>query len=60
MDFANKYLGDNYVAIYKKKGERPITEKIEKPQITPIEMNADKTSAFVEMVDAIPNTPCKT
>ena len=59
MAFANKYLGDNYVAIYKKKGERPITEKIEKPQITPIEMNADKTSAFVEMVDAIPNTPVK-
>ena len=28
--FANKYLGNNYVAVYKEKGTRPNVEKIEK------------------------------
>ncbi len=57
--FANKYLGDNYVAILKRKGESPQTVKIEKPQITPVETNADKQSAFVKMVSEMPNTPAE-
>ena len=59
MAFANKYLGDNYVAVYKKKGERTNVEKIEKPAITPVETNADKQSAFVKMVNEMPSTPVK-
>ena len=55
--FANKYLGDNYVAVYKKKGERTNVEKIEKPAITPVETNADKQSAFVKMINDMPSTP---
>ncbi|MEN9335215.1 MAG: hypothetical protein RLZZ500_202 [Bacteroidota bacterium] len=55
--FANKYLGNNYVCIFKKKGEAQLAQKIEKPQITPVETNADKQSAFVKMVDEMPATP---
>lgn len=57
MAFANKYLGDNYVAVYKKKGEHTNVEKIEKPAITPVETNADKQSAFVKMINDMPSTP---
>ena len=55
--FANKYLGNNYVAVYKKQGQRTDIEKIEKPTITPVETNADKQSAFVKMVNDMPSTP---
>ncbi len=54
--FANKYLGDNYVAILKRKSDNNKSEKIEKPTITAVETNADKQSDFVKQVDAIPNT----
>ena len=53
--FANKYLGENYVAILKRKGEKQNNAKIEKPQITPVETNPDKQSAFVKMVSEMPN-----
>lgn len=55
--FANKYFGNNYVAILKRKGERKDLQKIEKPTITPVETNPDKQSAFVKMVDDMPSTP---
>lgn len=55
--FANKYLGNNYVAVYKKQGQRTNVEKIEKPAITPVETNADKQSDFVKMVNDMPSTP---
>ncbi len=57
VDFANKYFGDNYVAVYKKKGERTDVEKIEKPAITPVETNAGKQSEFVKQIQAMPSTP---
>ena len=57
--FANKYLGNNYVAVYKEKGQRTNVEKIEKPAITPVETNADKQSAFVKMMNEMPSTPVK-
>ena len=57
VGFANKYLGENYVAILKRKGESEKSMKIEKPQITPVETNADKQSAFVKMVGNMPNNP---
>ncbi len=52
--FANKYFGENYVAILKRKGESPATVKIEKPAITPVQTNADKQSSFVKMVNDMP------
>ena len=57
--FANKYFGDNYVAILKRKGERQDLQKIEKPTITPVETNADKQSAFVKTIDEMPSTASK-
>lgn len=57
VTFANKYLGNNYVAVLKRKGENKNPQKIEKPAITPVETNADKQSAFVKMVNDMPNTP---
>ncbi|WP_375605267.1 M16 family metallopeptidase [Flavobacterium davisii] len=57
--FANKYLGENYVAILKRKGEAPTSNKIEKPAITPVETNADKQSDFVKMVNDMPSTPAQ-
>ena len=55
VDFANTYFANNYVAVYKRKGESPAMTKIEKPVITPVETNADKQSAFVKMIDALPS-----
>jgi len=55
--FVNKYLGNNYVAVYKRQGERTNVEKIEKPAITPVETNADKQSEFVKMINQMPSTP---
>ncbi len=44
---ANKYLGDNYACIFKQQKEDITPAKVEKPAITPIEMNRDKQSEFV-------------
>lgn len=57
--FANKYLGENYVAILKRKGESPAANKIVKPIITPVETNADKQSSFVKMVNEMPSIPAQ-
>jgi len=57
MTFANKYLNDNYVVVYKRKGEDKDIKKVEKPAITPIEVNRDAQSAFLQGVDEMPETP---
>lgn len=57
--FANKYLQDNYVVIYKRKGEDKNIVKVEKPAITPVETNSTQQSAFVKMVNDMPATPVK-
>ena len=51
IDFCNKYFNDNYVVVYKKQGT-PDDNKIEKPQITPIQTNRDEESAFLAKVKA--------
>jgi predicted Zn-dependent peptidase len=48
MDFVNEYLGKNRIVVYKRKGETPKREKIEKPLIHPVELNRDKQSDFVK------------
>lgn len=57
--FANKYLQDNYVVIFKRKGEDKNIVKVDKPTITPVETNSGKQSAFVKMVNDMPATPVK-
>lgn len=57
MLFAKKYLNNNYVAVYKKKGEDKSIKKVEKPAITPVEVNRDAQSAFLKQVNEMPETP---
>ena len=57
--FANKYFGDNYVLILKRKGEDKNIIKVEKPPITPVETNRDAQSDFVKKINNMPATPVK-
>ena len=50
---ANKYFGNNYVLINKRKGEDKNIVKVEKPSITPVETNAGKSSPFVQKINAM-------
>ncbi|RQO29802.1 peptidase M16 [Taibaiella sp. KBW10] len=57
VNFAKKYLNDdNYVIVYKRKGEDKSIVKVEKPPITPITLNKD-VSPFVKQVNALAETP---
>ena len=44
--FAQKQFGDNYIAVNKKTGQ-PDVMKVEKPQITPLEIERDAKSEFL-------------
>ena len=50
---ANKYFGENYVVVNKRKGVDKDKVKVEKPAITPVETNAGKASPFVQKVSAM-------
>ena len=47
VDFANEYYTNGYSIVYKRTGEDIKQEKIEKPQITEVSLNRDKSSQFV-------------
>lgn len=57
VDFANRHLLDNYVAIYKRQGTDTTIQKIEKPTITPIPTNNDKQSNFLREIVATKSAP---
>ena len=59
VDFANKYFQNNYLVIFKRKGEDKNIIKVDKPAITPVEMNRNAQSAFVKMVNSMPATAVK-
>lgn len=50
VDFANRYYTDDYVVVYKREGPKPDAPKVEKPQITPIELDRTSVSPFVEKI----------
>lgn len=52
--FANKYLSNNYVLINKRQGEDKSIVKVEKPTITPVEVNREAQSPFLKKVSAMP------
>jgi predicted Zn-dependent peptidase len=54
IDFANKYFGDNYIAVYKRQGTAKEVEKVEKPKITPVTVNRQAQSDFLK---TLINTP---
>ncbi|MBI3502805.1 MAG: insulinase family protein [Bacteroidetes bacterium] len=48
IDFANKYYGNNYVVVYKRTGTDSTAQKVEKPEIHPVETNRNEMSPFVK------------
>ncbi len=48
--FAREHYDNNYVAVYKEHGKGKETPKIEKPPITPLQVNRDTTSVFAENI----------
>ena len=46
IDFANQYYKDNYAVVYKKQGE-DIVEKVTKPNITPVSVNRESKTDFL-------------
>ncbi|MBX7182793.1 MAG: insulinase family protein [Bacteroidia bacterium] len=50
IDFVKTHYTNNYVVVYKRTGEDKNVEKVEKPAITPVEVNRDSQSAFVKNV----------
>jgi len=55
MDFTSKYLqNNNYVAVYKKKGEDKSIVKVDKPTITPVSVNREDQSPFLKKIDEMP------
>lgn len=54
VDFANTYLKDNYVIVFKRKGENKNAQKVEKPPITPVAINREAQSPFLKKIEAMP------
>lgn len=50
--FTKKNLNNNYVAVYKRTGKDTNLVKVEKPQITPIEINREDQSPFYQEIMA--------
>jgi len=48
VDFANQFYKDNYVVVYKRKGEDKTIVKVENPDITPVKVNRDMQSDYVK------------
>ena len=47
IEFANQYYKDNnYVVVYKRFGQNPDKQNVEKPEINPVPVNRDATSGF--------------
>ncbi|MEM9896143.1 MAG: pitrilysin family protein, partial [Bacteroidota bacterium] len=44
--FANERYQDNYVVVYKRNGDDPNAQKVEKPSITKVPLNRDQKSDF--------------
>lgn len=59
VDFVNKYCGNNYVIVYKRKGEDKNVLKLAKPPLTPVSLNRDAQSDFFKQVNSIPMTEVK-
>ncbi|MAY83115.1 MAG: peptidase M16 [Flavobacteriales bacterium] len=47
IEFAKKRYGDNYVVVYKQTGVDSTKKSVEKPNITPIQVNRDTASPFL-------------
>jgi predicted Zn-dependent peptidase len=50
IDFVRTNYGDNHVVVYKRTGEDKSVQKVEKPAITPVEVNRNDQSSFVKTI----------
>jgi len=59
VDFVRKYYGNDQVVVYKKIGEDDNIVKVDKPEITPVDVNRDAESEFLKTVINTPAPPVK-
>lgn len=59
VTFCKKGFGNNYVVVYKRLGEDPNVTKVEKPEITPVEVNREAKSPFFKNIENASVTPIK-
>ncbi|MFC5045725.1 insulinase family protein [Aquimarina hainanensis] len=59
VDFANAFYKDNYVVTYKRKGADKNITKVENPGITPVQLNRDKQSGYLQEFMAIKSADLK-
>jgi predicted Zn-dependent peptidase len=58
--FVNKnFNNNNYVIVYKHQGEDKNIVKVDKPHITPVEVNREAQSPFLKMVNGLPANSVK-
>ena len=57
VSFANRFFQDNYVCVYKEQGTDSTLKKIDKPAITPIPLNREAQSAFLQEIATAKVTP---
>jgi len=50
VDFANKYLNNNYVVVNKRQGKPADIAKVSKPKITPIVINRNAESSMMKQI----------
>ena len=53
VEFANKWYGNNYVVVYKRSGPKRDVVKVVKPEITPVTLNKNVKSDFLQKVEAM-------
>jgi zinc protease len=53
VDYANKNFNNNYVIVYKRTGEDKSLHKVEKPKITPVQINREVQSPFAVQFDTL-------
>ncbi|MCR9183059.1 MAG: insulinase family protein, partial [Flavobacteriaceae bacterium] len=51
--FANDFFQENYVVVYKRQGDSQDAVKVENPGITPVQLNRDQKSAFLEEFETL-------
>lgn len=59
ITFANTKYKDNYAVVYKRQGENKDLVRVENPGITPIDLNRESASKFIEDFQKIEVTPIK-
>ncbi len=59
IKIANQYFGENYVMVMKKVGPKMEVVKVEKPPITPVALNRDDKSPFLQNLEKMSAPPVK-